>query len=106
MAESSLPALEPSRKALQGLLQRLARMPLEPIAKAIGKSESTACRVRDGESPLSLCEFCDLVDLAGLKMVSKEKVCVDRPVYEAMATVATKAMSLPEFARQLVWDDE
>lgn len=106
MAEVSPLRLEPSRKALQGLLQRLARMPLAEIARAIGKSESTACRVRDGESPLTLAECIDLLDAAGLKVVDKGKVCVDRAIYDAMASVATKAMGTPEIARQLVWDDE
>ncbi len=30
---------------------------------------------------------------------------VDRAAYEAMATIATRAMANPKIAQQLVWDD-
>ena len=106
MADTASPAApEVARKSLQALLQRLAKADLATIAKAIGKSESTACRLRDGEASLTPQEFCALLEAVGFKLVDVRKYCVDREVYEAMSTMATRAMSNPDIARQLVWDD-
>lgn len=105
-AELSPVPVATSRKSLQSLSHRLAKLPLDVIAKAIGKSDSSACRVRDGESPLTLTEWCELIEVAGLKLVSRDKYCVDKEIYDAMAAVATKAMGTPDIARRLVWDEE
>ena len=94
-----------ARKSLQGLLHRLARADLATIAKAIGKSDSMACRLRDGEATLTPQQFCDLLETLGLKLVDVRKYCVDRDVYEAVSTMATRAMGDPEIARKLVWDE-
>lgn len=105
MAELSQDSSETARKSLQVLLQRLAKMDLESIAKAIGKSDSTACRLRDGEASLTPAEWCALIAAASFKLVDQSKYCVDKPMYDAMAVIASKAMGNPEIARQLVWDD-
>ena len=80
-------------------------MPLEEIAKAIRKSDSTACRVRDGEQGLTVSEWVDLVVSAHAKLVDVDKVCVDRAIYDGIAAVASKAMADPVITRQLVWDE-
>lgn len=104
-AEDSAISSELSRKVLGNLSQRLARMPLDDIAKAIRKSDSTACRVRDGEQGLTVSEWVDLCISAKLKLVDIDKVCVDRAIYDGIAAVASKAMADPAIARQLVWDE-
>lgn len=81
-------------------------MPLDAISKAISKDDSTSSRVRSGEARLTLGELCDLIDAADLKLVTRDRVCVDRKKYEALATIAAAAMSDPESAKKLVWDDE
>jgi hypothetical protein len=62
---------------LAQLTTRLLKIPLSAIAEAIGKDESAACRIRSNERPCTLTEFCSLLDLAGFKLVSKGKQCID-----------------------------
>lgn len=71
----------------------LARMSLDAISRAIAKDDSTSSRVRSGEARLTVGELCDLIDAAELKLVSRDRVCVDRKKYEALATLAAAAMS-------------
>lgn len=58
------------------LATRLLKQSVRDIADALDKDESTASRVRASERAVTIQEFCDLLDLAGLKLVSKEKLCV------------------------------
>lgn len=106
MNASSGTVLSIARKSSQVLLHVLAKMPLDAIAKAISKDDSTASRVRSGESRLTVGEFCDLVDAAALKLVSVDKVCVDRRKYQALATIAAAAMADQASMEKLVWDGE
>lgn len=99
----SQPAI--TRKSSQVLLRVLARLPLDQLAQALSKDESTASRVRSGEARLTVGEFCELVDTAGLRFVQAGKVCVDREKYEALATLAAAAMADKETIQRLVWDD-
>lgn len=95
-----------SPKSAQVLMRSLARLPLDVLAQALSKDESTASRVRSGEARVTVGEFCDLLDAAGLKVVSREKVCVDKQKYEALATLAVAAMSDKQTIQRLVWEDE
>jgi hypothetical protein len=97
---------EPSRKIAQEVLRRLARMPLSEIASAIDKDESTASRLRSGESKLTVGEFANLLAAIGCKVVDKDRVCVDRKTYEAMAHINARAMRDEEIAKRLMWDDD
>src|SRR5574341_92714 len=90
-----------ARKSSQALLRQLARMPLDKIAQALSKDDTTASRVRSGEARVTVGEFCDLLDAAGLKLVPASKVCVDRQKYEALATLAAAAMSNKETVQRL-----
>src|SRR6185312_11442449 len=72
VALSPLPT-DPSRKNLQGVLRRLARMPLADIAAAIEKDESTASRLRSGEAKLTVEEFSKLLAAIGCKVVDQRK---------------------------------
>jgi hypothetical protein len=84
----------------------LLKVKLEDIARAIEKDETAACRVRANERPCTLSEFCKLVELAGLKVVDKDKVCVDRQAYESMTYIASKAMANEATAKTLIWDED
>ena len=95
-----------TRKTSQVLLRELARMPLEAIANVLSKDESVASRVRSGEARLTIGELCNIVDAAGLKIVPKDKVCVDRQKYEALATLAAAAMSDKDIVKRLVWEGD
>jgi hypothetical protein len=62
----------------QALSTRLAKLDLDAIAEVLGnKDASTACKVRSNERNCTVSQFCDLLELAGLKLVSKEKQCID-----------------------------
>lgn len=94
-----------SQTALRLVAARLNSTALDDLAHAISKSDSVASRIRSGESNVSIEDAVRLLYAAGLKVVPAEKVCVDRAAYEAMATIATRAMANPKIAQQLVWDD-
>lgn len=106
MPQSSDSPIPVARKSSQSLLRALARMPLEAISSALGKDESVASRVRSGEARVTVGEFCELVDAAGLKLVGADKHCVDRAKWEAISTIAAAAMSDKESVRRLVWEEE
>lgn len=103
MSDTSAPI---ARKSAQILMRSLARMPLEQLAQAISKDESTASRVRSGEARLTLGEFCELVDAASMKLVGADKYCVDRAKWEAITTLVAGAMSDRDTVRKLVWEEE
>lgn len=106
MSGSSQPASATARNSSQALLQALARVPLDKLAAALAKDETTACRVRSGEARVTLAEVGALIDAADLKLVSRDRVCVDRKKYEALATIAAAAMSDEASVNKLVWEGE
>jgi hypothetical protein len=61
---------------LAQLTTRLLKIPLSAIAEALKKDESAACRIRSLDRPCTLSEFCALLDVAGFKLVPKDKQCV------------------------------
>lgn len=63
----------PANKALS---TRLAKLDLADIAEVIGKDDTTACKVRSNERPCTVSQFCALLELAGLKLVDKTKLCI------------------------------
>lgn len=60
----------------QALSTRLAKLDLGEIAEALRLDPSTACKIRSGERNCTVTQLCILLDLVGLKLVSKEKQCV------------------------------
>lgn len=73
VANHGQPAPTAANKALS---TRLAKLDLDIIAEVIGKDDTTACKVRSNERPCTVSQFCALLELAGLKLVSKDKLCV------------------------------
>lgn len=63
---------------------------------AMGKGESWAKKVGYGTSGVLLDDIPRLLDVLGLKVVDKGKVCVDREVYEAYKTLVGKALTEPK----------
>jgi hypothetical protein len=54
------------------LSTKLAKLDLDAIAEVIGnKDNSTACKVRSNERPCTVSQFCALLELAGLKLVTQ-----------------------------------
>lgn len=95
-----------SQGSLRVVAQALSATPLEALADAIGKDDSTASRVRSEEARVSVSDAVRLICAAGLKVVGADKVCVDRARYEAMVTIASAAMADQQTARRLTWDEE
>jgi hypothetical protein len=79
--------------------QRLLRLPLKAIADAIGKSDSTADRIRKGEQALSVSEWCAVLSAARFKIVDEDAYTVDGDIYRATCAITSKAMGDPAIAR-------
>lgn len=96
-------------KRLQGSLQAvataLAGTPLDVLAGAIEKDDTQVSRIRSGQLGATVQDVVRLIHAAGLKCVPKNKVCVDRAMYEAMVTVNAAAMSDEQTVRRLTWDE-
>lgn len=105
MTESSNGVAANATNSAQGSLrtvaQALATMPLDQLAAAINKDDSTASRVRSGDAKVSMDDAVRLLHAAGLRVVPIDVVCVDRAKYEAVVTLATAAMADVETARRL-----
>lgn len=103
MPASSRTPLEKSRKAYSALVRSLEQPGKQGgIAIAMQVSDSTVSRIKTEKTEDAL----SLLYHAGFKCVPADFVCVDRAVYEAVATLAQKAMQQPDIARKLTWDDE
>ena len=106
MAASSVIPMDLSRKTLQALVRRCARMSVAELGAAIEKDESTASRVRSGEAKLTLEEFAKLLTAIGCKVVDKSKVCVDPQVFESVVHINMRAMRNEQTVRALLTDDD
>jgi hypothetical protein len=110
MAEVSPSIVATPSKSLQSGLRAVAAAlsstPLDVLGAAIGKDDTVACRVRSEEAKVTISDALRLIYAAGFKTVPAGKVCVDRATYQALSTIATKAMAIPSMAHQLVWDED
>lgn len=103
MSQLSQSPIERSRKAHSAVLQALQPSGTQAnVALALGVSESTVSRTKTEK----LEDAIALLYQLGFKVVSGERVCVDRDKYEAMCTIARAAMSCPLTAQRLIWDEE
>lgn len=93
-------------KVAHVILRGLARLPLAEISAAIQKDESTASRLRSGESKLTVGEFAALLAAIGCKVVDKDKVCVDPQVFESVVHINMRAMRNEQTVRALLTDDD
>lgn len=100
---SSVTPAQRSRKMVSAVFQALQEPGIQAsIAVAMGVSESTVSRMKNEQiENLTL-----LLAHAGLKIVPADRVCVDRETYESVVHIATRAMSQPQIAKQLTWEDE
>lgn len=90
---------------LRSVAAALASTSLDILSGAIGKDDSTVCRIRSEDAKVSISDAIRLVYAAGMKIVGAEKVCVDRARYEAIVTMASAAMSDEQTVRRLTWDE-
>lgn len=90
---------------LQSVATALSRTSLDVLCKAIGKDDTQASRIRSGQIGASVQDVVRLLYAAGLKVVNADRVCIHGPTYQAMATIAARAMANAEIAQKLTWDD-
>ena len=82
--------------------ERLRNAKDSAVALEMGKDDSWVRKVRNGECGVLIDDIPALLHAIGLKCVSVEKVCVDRELVEAMATMHAKlAPKVPG----LMWDE-
>lgn len=72
------------------------------LDSSMEKGESWAKKVGYGNQGVMLDDIPKLIEVLGLKVVDKSKVCVDRNVYEAYKTLAGTAITEP---KKLDWDE-
>lgn len=101
MTTSSPDALLKSRNFEVEALRRVADVQYDAIAVAIGCDKSTVSRMF-GERGVKLAEIPLLLECLGWKVVSKDRVCIDRAIYESYKTIAAAAMTDP---KKLLWDE-
>lgn len=101
MDPSSIPGFTDASKSQRTLMHGLARMSLAQISDAcfsaedpasVRMDESTASRLRSGQSKLTLGQFCSLLSAAKLKVVPEDAKCVRAPIYRAVLAIVTEAM--------------
>lgn len=103
MPASSVTPAERSRKMhalVLGVLQKHGKQ--EELAISTALTSTTVSRLKSDH----LENMMLLLAYAGFKVVPVDYVCVDRQTYESVAHLATRAMSRPEIAKQLIWEDE
>lgn len=101
-AQAALPSKSatPLVNSRQVLSTRLNKLGGSTLAKALSKDESTASRILSGERGCTIEEFCQLLDLVGLKVVGVEKHCVPADELRMLRRVYSNII-----ARDLVWED-
>jgi hypothetical protein len=103
MAADVTPAPAPNALPKKGALrERFEDIKDSALDSAMGKGESWAKKVGYGNQGVMLDDIPKLLDVLGLKVVDKSKVCVDREVYEAYKTLAGKAITEPQ---KLDWSE-
>lgn len=104
-AEQAAAASKRLQGSLQSVAAALAQASLDTLATAIGKDDTQASRIRSGQLGVTVTDFVKLLDAAGLKCVSVDKICVDRAMYEAVVTVNARVMRDEQSVRRLMWDE-
>lgn len=89
------------QSSLRALETALSAASLDQLALGTGKDAGYICKVRDRTAGLKTHEFVALLEVAGLKVVSRSQYTVNRERFEALATIASAAMADPEIARRL-----
>ncbi len=88
-------ASQTPRKLAQVLLHKLAAVKNSTVAIAIKKDESTISRIVNGETGVKLDDIQAFLDALGLKVVDKNRVCVDAAEYQSYRLLATKYLERP-----------
>ncbi len=93
-------------QGLRLVAKNLGGTSLDVLSQALGKDDSQVSRIRSGQLGATVQDVTRMLYAAGLKIVPVDRVCVDGPTYQAMATIAARAMANAEIAQKLTWDDQ
>lgn len=88
------------------LSTRLARLSGKEIGEACSCDHTQASRIASGQRGATIGEWCALIDLMGLKVVDKDKLCVSRQEHEFMRRTTARAMANEQVASMLFEDPE
>ena len=98
------PTATPIPDALRGanpLAERLRSAKNAAVGAALGKSEDWARKLLDGDQGVRLDDLPRLLEVLGLKVVDREKVCVHPELARAYHEVVKRAV----VERNLLWED-
>lgn len=100
---------ESARKTHSALLQALARVGLEPVARQLGVSGSTVSRMKkdDGANDwdMKLSQVAQLLDAMGMKAVPKESKCYHPEKLAWLIQGAREYAARLKSADDLLWEE-
>lgn len=99
MPSSSITPDERSRKIAAAVLRALTESKQVAISTVTGLSETQISRMKNDQ----LENWAQLLAYAGLQVVAADEVVVDMLTYQAIAHIATEAMSNPDIAGLLLF---
>lgn len=103
MSELSLTPTERARKAYTEFLNAMKPAgTAQKIAELMGTSETTISNIKNQKVEDAI----HLLYQLGYKIVSGDRVCVSRDMYQAVTTVARRALANQDTADSLMWEDE
>jgi transcriptional regulator with XRE-family HTH domain len=91
---------ENARKNEKTVLQAFARVSQTKVAEAMGVSDSTVTRFKEG----GIEQACALLAACGLKVVPIEMQCFPRDKVHALLTLARDHLVQMEHPEQLTWE--
>lgn len=102
-APSSTTTLAP-RTWRHTLSTRLARLTGKEIGDACNCDHTQASRIASGQRGATINEWCNLLDLMGFKLVSKEKVCISPDRLRFLEQTTARALANEQVAAVL-WEE-
>lgn len=103
MSAVSSEVAEKARKFGSTVLTAISKIGQIHIASQIGLDDSAVSRFISDEKDMS--RALQILAAAGLKVVPNTHICVAKPMYEALVTIAAGAMNNPETVQKLVWEE-
>lgn len=95
----------PERTWRHMLSTRLARLSGKQIGDACGCDHTQASRIASGQRGATIDDWCELLELMGLKVVDNSRLCVKREEFEFMRRMTARALANQQVAEQLTFDD-
>lgn len=96
MASVSTPTRSESRPDVSVIADRLRNAKGMALSSALGKSDSWARKVLDGESGVLLDDLPALLKELGLRVVGVDRVCVPKDEYLAYRALAAQYLKQPQ----------